>query len=193
MYNKTTAVDPNNVRALPLVFIVLAMAVRLAPENWAGDDHTRKISSLRMYWSCELVHSRSQLTSARRSILIATAIQSESMELVLTRLLVCRLLWIFLMTVRDVPRANPRPPPDRVLVAARRVPAYRASNRVASRRNEDGSRVRAASSSLTKLTGSPFQTEYRRRCWSYLYHADRLYSLILGRPPSISDAYTDAL
>lgn len=50
--------DPNNVRALPLVFIVLAMAVRLAPENWAGDDHTRKISSLRMYWSCELALPR---------------------------------------------------------------------------------------------------------------------------------------
>lgn len=54
LYNKTTAVDPANVRALPLVFIVLAMAVRLAPDQWAGDDHTRKISSLRMYWSCAL-------------------------------------------------------------------------------------------------------------------------------------------
>lgn len=45
----------------------------------------------------------------------------------------------------------------------------------------------------SKLGLDPFQTEYRRRLWSYLYHADRLYSLILGRPPSISDAYTDAL
>lgn len=45
--------DPANVRALPLVFIVLAMAVRLVPEGWAGDENTRKISSLRMYWSCE--------------------------------------------------------------------------------------------------------------------------------------------
>jgi hypothetical protein len=51
---------------------------------------------------------------------------------------------------------------------------------------------------------SPFQTEYRRRLWSYLYHADKLYvpwsteltyrySLVLGRPPSISDSYTDAM
>lgn len=40
-------------RALPLVFIVLAMAVRLAPDHWAGDDQTRRISSLRMYWSCQ--------------------------------------------------------------------------------------------------------------------------------------------
>ena len=52
LYNKHTAVDPSNVRALPLVFIVLAMAVRLAPEEWAGDEQTRKLSSLRMYWSC---------------------------------------------------------------------------------------------------------------------------------------------
>jgi len=52
LYNRHTAVDPSNVRALPLVFIVLAMAVRLAPEEWAGDEQTRKLSSLRMYWSC---------------------------------------------------------------------------------------------------------------------------------------------
>lgn len=43
-----------------------------------------------------------------------------------------------------------------------------------------------------KLGLDPLQTEYRRRLWSYLYHADVYYSLILGRPPSISDAYCDA-
>jgi hypothetical protein len=53
LYNRNTSVDPSNVRALPLVFIVLAMAVRLAPEEWAGDEQTRKLSSLRMYWSCK--------------------------------------------------------------------------------------------------------------------------------------------
>jgi hypothetical protein len=55
LYSKAKAVDPSNVRALPLVFIVLALAVRLAPGEWAGDDETRKLSSLRMYWACELV------------------------------------------------------------------------------------------------------------------------------------------
>lgn len=54
LYNPNKAVDPSNVRALPLVFIVLALSVRLAPEEWAGDEQTRKLSSLRMYWSCEL-------------------------------------------------------------------------------------------------------------------------------------------
>lgn len=52
LYQSPTIV-PENVRSLPLVFIVLAMAVRLAPEEWAGDDQTRKLSSLRLYWSCE--------------------------------------------------------------------------------------------------------------------------------------------
>jgi len=51
LYQSPTIV-PENVRSLPLVFIVLAMAVRLAPEEWAGDDQTRKLSSLRLYWSC---------------------------------------------------------------------------------------------------------------------------------------------
>lgn len=79
-------------RSLPLVFIVLAMAVRLAPEEWAGDDQTRKLSSLRLYWSCKprRVDEIGAIADilARRSILIATAVQSESLELVVTRLLV---------------------------------------------------------------------------------------------------------
>jgi hypothetical protein len=55
LYQSPTIV-PENVRSLPLVFIVLAMAVRLAPEEWAGDDQTRKLSSLRLYWSCKFTH-----------------------------------------------------------------------------------------------------------------------------------------
>lgn len=51
----------------------------------AGDEASRKISSLRMYWS------------SRRSILIATALQSESIELVLTRLLSA----IYLVQIHD--------------------------------------------------------------------------------------------
>ncbi|KAJ3513267.1 hypothetical protein NLJ89_g3042 [Agrocybe chaxingu] len=39
--------------------------------------------------------------------------------------------------------------------------------------------------------GMPAGTvEYRRRIWSYLYHADRSYALVLGRPNSIQDDYT---
>jgi hypothetical protein len=48
-------VNPNNVRFLPLLFVVLAIAVRLAPEQLAGDARTRRIASLRFYWSCESV------------------------------------------------------------------------------------------------------------------------------------------
>lgn len=45
----------------------------------------------------------------------------------------------------------------------------------------------------TKLGLDPFQTEYRRRVWAYLYHADRAYALVLGRPHSIQDDFCDTL
>src|SRR5258708_23966462 len=45
----------------------------------------------------------------------------------------------------------------------------------------------------TKLGLDPFQTEYRRRVWAYLYHADRAYALVLGRPYSIQDDFCDTL
>lgn len=37
------------------------------------------------------------------------------------------------------------------------------------------------------------QAEYRRRIWSYLYHADHSYAMILGRPMSILDEYSSTL
>ncbi|WWC68905.1 uncharacterized protein I206_102841 [Kwoniella pini CBS 10737] len=154
LYNKSTAVDPSNVRALPLVFIVLALAVRQAPDEWAGDEETRKLSSLRMYWS------------SRRSILIATAVQSESIELVITRLLSA----MYLVLIHDRRLTECWSQLGASLRTAQAIGLHR-----------DGS----------KLGLDPFQTEYRRRLWSYLYHADKLYSLVLGRPPSISDSYTD--
>jgi len=39
----------------------------------------------------------------------------------------------------------------------------------------------------------PAQVEERRRIWSYLYHADRSYALVLGRPFAIQDDYTCTL
>nr|XP_031857365.1 uncharacterized protein CI109_007229 [Kwoniella shandongensis]KAA5524437.1 hypothetical protein CI109_007229 [Kwoniella shandongensis] len=154
LYNRSTAVDPSNVRALPLVFIVLALAVRQAPDEWAGDEQTRKLSSLRMYWS------------SRRSILIATAVQSESLELVVSRLLSA----VYLVLVHDRRLTECWSQLGASLRTAQAIGLHR-----------DG----------TKLGLDPYQTEYRRRLWSYLYHADKHYSLVLGRPPSISDSYTD--
>lgn len=56
MYKKKDGVgpEPGNVRSLPLIFIVLATSSRLAPEAWAGDEQTRRMTSLRMYWCCKL-------------------------------------------------------------------------------------------------------------------------------------------
>ncbi|ORX36464.1 fungal-specific transcription factor domain-domain-containing protein [Kockovaella imperatae] len=151
LYNTSKAVDPSNVRALPLIFIVLALGVRLATGDWAGPEETRKLSSLRMYWS------------SRRSILIATAVQSESIELVSA---------MYLVLVHDRRLTECWSQLGASLRTAQAIGLHR-----------DG----------TKMGLDPFETEYRRRLWSYLYHADKLYSLVLGRPPSISDSYTDTL
>ena len=89
-------INPNDIRFLPLLFVILALSVRVAPESLAGDDRQRRLSSLRYYWSCTLPFEHLLPLShptlfhvARRSMLLAAAIHSDSMELVLARLLVC--------------------------------------------------------------------------------------------------------
>jgi len=57
--NGIGATNLNDVRFLPLLFVVLAISVRLAPENLAGDARTRRITSLRYYWSCAFSLSNS--------------------------------------------------------------------------------------------------------------------------------------
>jgi hypothetical protein len=57
--NGIGATNPNDVRFLPLLFVVLAIAVRLAPEHIGVDARSRRVTSLRYYWSCEASHSLS--------------------------------------------------------------------------------------------------------------------------------------
>ncbi|KAG6837432.1 hypothetical protein H0H93_009526 [Arthromyces matolae] len=145
------ATNPNDVRFLPLLFVVLAISARLAPEHIAGDLRTRRLTSLRYYWS------------SRRSLLIAAAIQPDSLDIVLTRLLSARFLTF-----------------DR---------------RITECWSQLGAAVRTAQALGLHRDGStmgldPPKVEYRRRIWSYLYHADRSYALVLGRPNSIQDDYT---
>ncbi|WWC86725.1 uncharacterized protein L201_001603 [Kwoniella dendrophila CBS 6074] len=45
----------------------------------------------------------------------------------------------------------------------------------------------------TKLGLDPYVTEYRRRLWSYLIHADATYSCLLGRPTAIDSNFADTL
>ncbi|THH19873.1 hypothetical protein EW146_g1393 [Bondarzewia mesenterica] len=146
-----TAAHPNDVRFLPLLFVILAIAVRLAPEHVAGDARTRRLTSLRYYWS------------SRRSVLIAAAIQPDCLDMVLTRLLSARFLTF-----------------DR---------------RITECWSQLGAAVRTAQALGLHRDGAsmgmdPAQVEYRRRVWAYLYHADRSYALVLGRPNAIQDAYT---
>ncbi|QRW16258.1 Fungal specific transcription factor domain [Rhizoctonia solani] len=147
-------VSPSDARFLPLLFVVMATAARLAPEHIAGDLRTRRVTSLRYYWS------------SRRTLTLASAIQNESLELLLARLLSAR----FLIFDRRITECWSQ------LGAAVRTAHALGLHR-------DGA----------KLGLDPFQTEYRRRIWSYLYHADRTHALLLGRPHSIQDDYTDTL
>jgi hypothetical protein len=50
--NNGHRVQPDDVRFLPLLFVVLAISARLAPETILGDERSRRLNSLRYYWSC---------------------------------------------------------------------------------------------------------------------------------------------
>ncbi|KAG8739257.1 hypothetical protein FRC12_016389 [Ceratobasidium sp. 428] len=171
IWTNGTRISPSDARFLPLLFVVMATAVRLAPEHIAGDLRTRRVTSLRYYWSCKFLPTGIALVCswffpARRTLTLAAAIQNESLELLLARLLSAR----FLIFDRRITECWSQ------LGAAVRTAHALGLHR-------DGA----------KLGLDPFQTEYRRRIWSYLYHADRTHALLLGRPQSIQDDYTDTL
>ncbi|KAF8621628.1 hypothetical protein AX15_007646 [Amanita polypyramis BW_CC] len=145
------ALDASDVRFLPLLFVVIAISSRLAPEQVAGDAFAKRSRSIRYYWF------------SRRALLMAAAVQSDSLDIVLTRLLSARFLTF-----------------DR---------------RITECWSQLGAAVRTAQALGLHRDGStmvmePSAVEYRRRIWSYLYHADRSYALVLGRPNSIQDDYT---
>ncbi|KAF8195834.1 fungal-specific transcription factor domain-containing protein [Mycena galopus ATCC 62051] len=145
---------PSDVSFLPLLFSVLAISVRLAPESIAGDARTRRVTSLRYYWS------------SRRSLLIAAVIQPDSLDIVLTRLLSARFLTF-----------------DRRITECYSQLGAAVKTAQALGLHRDGA----------SMNMEPTLVEYRRRIWSYLYHADRSYALVLGRPNSIQDDYTSTL
>lgn len=47
------SINPTAVLAMPLVFIVLAIAMRCAPDEWFEGETEKKRHSLRMYWNCK--------------------------------------------------------------------------------------------------------------------------------------------
>ncbi|KAF8308158.1 hypothetical protein DL93DRAFT_2043015, partial [Clavulina sp. PMI_390] len=147
--HRSHAID---LRFLPLLFIVLATAVRLGPASLSNDDASRRSNSLRYYWL------------AQNALLVAAAV-GESLELVLARLLISRFLT--------------------------------ADRRISESWNTLGTAVRTGLAlglhrDGAKLGLDAFQTEYRRRIWSYLYHADRSHALVLGRPPAVLDEFCDS-
>ncbi|KAI5124904.1 hypothetical protein M0805_007332 [Coniferiporia weirii] len=146
--------NPNDIRFLPLLFVVLAISVRLSPEHIGGNAQERRLMSMRFYWS------------SRRALLIAAAIQPDSLEMVLTRLLSARYLTF-----------------DRRITEcwSQLGAAVCTAQALGLHRDPAGMRL------------EPAQVEYRRRIWAYLYHADRSYSMVLGRPYAIQDEYSTTL
>ncbi|KAF8486532.1 fungal-specific transcription factor domain-containing protein [Gautieria morchelliformis] len=141
---------PSDIRFLPVLFAVLALSMRLSPNHMAN-DRVRRSTSLRFYWS------------SRRALLIASAIQTNSLEIILTHLLGAR----FNLFER----------------------------RITESWSEVGAAVRIAQAlglhrDPSNLKLDSFQTEYRRRIWAYVYHADRACAFITDRPKSISDCYS---
>ena len=53
MCSSSATAAPGDLRFLPLLFVVLAIAARLAPERLCGDVRNRRLTSQRYYWSCE--------------------------------------------------------------------------------------------------------------------------------------------
>lgn len=147
-------INPNHIKFLPLLFIVLAVAVRVAPSSVTGEERQRRLTSLRYYWS------------SRRSLLFAAAIHNDSVELVWVRLLSARFLTF-----------------DR---------------RITESWSQLGAAVRTAQALGLHRDGKKMgldnvQTQKRRRLWAYVYHADRSFALVMGRPQCIQDVYTSSL
>ncbi|TIB61063.1 hypothetical protein E3P78_02917 [Wallemia ichthyophaga] len=178
-YKKRRSLEAKDFKNLPLVFIVLATTLRFAPneeiavEAGSGlSEAERRSWALRLYWSSKpnyyCAHNKTPANtfSARRCSLLVSAVQGDCTEMVISRLLSTRLL------------INER--------------------RLTESWSQLGSAIRTAQSlgmhrDGSKLGLSCYETEYRRRIWSYLQHADNTLALILGRPPSIIPAYCDTL
>ncbi|WWC59664.1 uncharacterized protein I303_102226 [Kwoniella dejecticola CBS 10117] len=144
------------VLALPLVFIVFALSTRVAPDELVGDEQEKRLTSLRYYWN------------SKTAINIASAVKSENLHLVETR--ICTGLYLVLMH-------------ERRLAEGWAEFRYALTMGQALGLHRDG----------TKLGLDPYVTEYRRRLWSYLIHADATYSCLLGRPTAIDVNFADTL
>lgn len=85
-------IDSVTILALPLVFIALAISMRIAPESWAGSEATKKTQSLKLYWNCEylsgIVKGINADLVAKSAIIIASAVKTEHLQLVETHILV---------------------------------------------------------------------------------------------------------
>lgn len=62
--------------ALPLIFAVLAIAVRLIPDEWEDSEEARRRTSMKLFWGAQF------------GIMISTSLNAENLQLVEARILV---------------------------------------------------------------------------------------------------------
>ena len=62
MCSSSATAAAGDLRFLPLLFVVLAIAARLAPERLCGDVKSRRLTSQRYYWSCKCLRLLSWFT-----------------------------------------------------------------------------------------------------------------------------------
>ncbi|BEI81893.1 hypothetical protein CcaverHIS002_0210530 [Cutaneotrichosporon cavernicola] len=156
VYASGADITPASVLALPLIFVVLAIAIRLSPEGTSENNtvEQRRKASMKLLWGAQF------------GIMVSTSLNAENLQLVETRILIG--LYLVLMHERRL---------------AEGWLQFRAATATATALclHRDGS----------LLDMDPYMTEYRRRLWSYLCHADATYSCLLGRPVSINPNFYD--
>ncbi|KLT39784.1 hypothetical protein CC85DRAFT_250611 [Cutaneotrichosporon oleaginosum] len=156
VYASGGEITPTSVLALPLIFAVLAIAVKLYPDGVSEDcsAERRRKASLKLFWGAQF------------GIMFSTSLNAENIQLVEARILIG--LYLVLMHERRLAEGWLQ---FRAAVATGTALCL----------HRDGS----------LLDLDPYTTEYRRRLWSYLCHADATYSCLLGRPVSINPEFYD--
>lgn len=76
VYASRGEITPESVLALPLIFAVLAISLRLVPSDWAGQEEERRKLSLKLFWGAQF------------GIMISTSLNAENLQLVEARILV---------------------------------------------------------------------------------------------------------
>ncbi|PWN52389.1 hypothetical protein IE53DRAFT_367260 [Violaceomyces palustris] len=138
---------------LAFLFVVLATAMRSLPEE-LGTEAEGKKGAMKLYHAC------------RKTIVIASTIRVDHIDLVLAHLFAARFLIVQRQSAESWSLLG------NAIRAAQAIGLHR-----------DGSRL-----GLDAVT-----TERRRRLWALIFYMDKTTSILLGRPQAIQEFHCDTL